>query len=592
MTVTMSSPSAQGPVAQVLRAHEEGHAALLLLGRGLEDLVVDDVDRKLRPFREALRRQFQEREGIVLVTYTLAAGLDWDAGRLEPRDRELVEQVLRGHRLLDSGHDPDQVPRLLRSVHALCRDPGGRCWTSGKPLRFAFLFEHGEHLAPALANGTQTDTQVTAIELMTAIASSLAVRAGGSLVILHAREGLVDPLVAGALYPLRLAQPDAGEKLAFLEAALAVYPKASFAPGLTVETVARLTARTPNRSQERHLRASHRSGVPVTPATLVAEKIRDVEQVSEGTLVSLDTTRVEGVSLQGRNIAVARELLQQCGAALETGDRSAILNVILAGPPGSGKTDLALELARRAQASAFEVVSPKGGIVGETERRARLQRLALTEWTPNVGIIDEISEAMPLERGTFDGDSGASRAVTASLLTLLSDESRRGKSIIVGTTNCPWRISAAMRSRFAFVPVLGPIEADLPAIIIALGKRLAPEAKLDPSQPAIREAASLFFRKGASPREIGRSLRPPITPKSILAAANDLCPASDVESAAFAELWAVKVCSSRALFPWAKDPAGYPYPPHLSGVVSPETGDIDRVELERRIRELEPHANV
>lgn len=74
-----------------------------------------------------------------------------------------------------------------------------------------------------------------------------------------------------------------------------------------------------------------------------------------------------------------------------------------------------------------------------------------------------------------------------------SDETRRGRSLLVGTTNCPWRISAAMRSRFVIVPVLQPLEQDLPMIICAIVRRVW-GVTLDPSEAAVVEAGSLLHR--------------------------------------------------------------------------------------------------
>src|SRR5690606_17569467 len=117
--------------------------------------------------------------------------------------------------------------------------------------------------------------------------------------------------------------------------------------------------------------------------------------------------------------------------ALLRGESSMPGAVLLAGSPGSGKTDLALLVAARASVSAYEMHSPKAGIVGETERRTRLQQSLLAQFQPNVAFIDEITEAFPMQRSDFDGDSGASRAVMASLLSALSDEGRRGRSLLV-----------------------------------------------------------------------------------------------------------------------------------------------------------------
>ena len=117
---------------------------------------------------------------------------------------------------------------------------------------------------------------------------------------------------------------------------------------------------------------------------------------------------------------------------------------------------MSLIVAKQAGVSAYQMHSPKTGIVGETERKAELQMGTLRESIPNLAFIDEITEALPLERSDFNGDSGATRAVTAALLTALADESRRGKSLLIATTNCPWRMGEAMRSRFIAIPVLQP----------------------------------------------------------------------------------------------------------------------------------------
>jgi AAA+ superfamily predicted ATPase len=255
-------------------------------------------------------------------------------------------------------------------------------------------------------------------------------------------------------------------------------------------------------------------------------------------------------------------------------------------------------IARRAKAAAYQMLSPKGGIVGETERKARLQQRVLSEWIPNVAFVDEITEALPLERSNFDGDSGASRAVMAALLTALSDEGRRGRSLLIATTNCPWRMGEAMRSRFTMIPVLQPLVEDFPEIVVATARRVKPDVQLEPESDQIRDAARIFHAKGANPRHIRTALsnalllRGAMTPDTILFAAHDLCSTSHLVSVVYADLWAVKTCTSRTFFPWAADSASYPYPDHLRGIIDPATGDLCTDEIEKRIKELQPHANV
>ena len=434
-SVQETAPAVLEPI---LCAHEEGQSALLLTGRSLYDLVVDEG--KLRPLVESLRLICRRRYGMAFVRYSLAGGLDWDKeGLTDNRNRQTVENALRVHGLLNLPQDQSETVRIIRGVSQLSRAAtDGLKWADGSPLRFAFLLEFSEHLTPALANGTQTNEQLIAIELAHTNAQSLALRQSGNLVLFHSRsDGLVDELVSGALRPIRLAQPDATEKKVFLDAATRVYPKASFQAPLSGEEVVRLTARTPNRSLETLLRSSHRTGRKLSVSELIERKSHDVEEISEQTLTVLDTSRVERLDLRGTNMEVPRYVLDSFAEKPRQGNPNVPAQLLLVGSPGTGKTNLAILTASQAQVAAYRMNSPKGGIVGETERKCRLQYLALKEWTPNVAFVDEITEAMPLERSDFDGDSGASRAVTAAMLSALSDESGRGRSLLLATANCP-----------------------------------------------------------------------------------------------------------------------------------------------------------
>lgn len=587
------------PIEEIFKAYDEGYRALRLSGRSLYDLVVDDG--KLRPLIEALRRACRSRYGLHLVTYSMAGGLDWDSSRVENQsDRRTIEKVLQTHHLLNILQDQNEVVRVIRGISSLSRTPTDTLkWADGRNIRFAFLFEFTEHLMPgSLTNGTQTDPQLVAIELAHLTANSLALRSSGNLVIFHGREGLIDELVCGALNAIRLQQPGLEEKKVFLSAATALYSGTKFEDGLSVEAVANLTTNTPNRGLEQLLRASHYSGRKLTGKELSEQKNRDVEILSEHTLAVLDTSRVDDLQLRGLNIETPREILERYASALMNGDSSMPANVLLVGPPGTGKTDLALITAFKAKAAAYQMHSPKGGIVGETERKSRLQQTVLREWIPNIAFCDEITEAMPLQRSDFDGDSGASRAVTAALLTSLSDESRRGKSLLVATTNCPWRMGAAMRSRFTVLPVLHPLKRDFVNIVLATATRVDQGTDIDGTDRRIIEASDIFYEKGANPRHIrvalsnALHLHGRLTPETILFAAHDLCASTDLPTAIYADLWALKVCSSRSFLPWTNDHSQYPFPEHLQGVVDPTIGDVIHSELDKRIKEYSSHANI
>lgn len=589
------------PLQQISHAYESGRAALLLTGRSPYDLITTPNEGVIQTLHEALRRYLRQNYGMLLLTFTRSGGFDWDKSRIEDeRDRRNIEKVLQTHQLHQIVQDEHETARVIRGVTSLLRNPPqGLRWANGADMRFAVLFEFAEHIAPGgLLNGTQTDNQIISIELATSLAQSLALRKSGNLLMFHGRDGLLDDLVKNSLFPIHLKLPDEIEKEEFVDLVIKRYSNARFEESLTAAAIARMTANTPNRGLEALFLASDRTDIEITAKELSEQKCRDVESFTENTVRVLDTDRVKEVELRGANIELPKNFLERCAEGLLKGDPNIPSNILLLGPPGTAKTDLCLMTARRAQVAAYELISPKGGIVGETERKVRLQWSAVREWTPNITFIDEISEAIPVQRTEWDGDSGASRAIVAQLLTALSDESRRGKTMLIATTNTPWRMSEALRTRFTLIPVLFPLREHFPGIIAVTAKRISRQSEVTEDDPKVIEAAGILYDKGASPRHIRAQLSNSIVfsgaldGDTVLMAAHDFCASTDRTSAIYSELWAIKACSSKAFFPWNNNITAYNFPNHLQGIVLQPSGDVDRVELDRRLQELEPYVNV
>lgn len=163
-----------------------------------------------------------------------------------------------------------------------------------------------------------------------------------------------------------------------------------------------------------------------------------------------------------------------------------------------------------------------------------------------------------MQRSSQNLDSGASDAVAAEMLNALADGSRAGKTLLIATTNCPWRVGSAMGSRFIYVPVLSALEEDYPDILCAIATRLLPSVKWNPNDPGVKDASRLFFRKGASPR-IMRSILSSkmasirgLRPDALLqCAAADCAPQHprDRAGSEYADLYAISVCSDSAMLP-------------------------------------------
>lgn len=594
------------PLELIYQAVNEGHSALLLSGRNLGDLDSYTEGKQIGqigPLLEIFRGELRSKYGMVLITYSRAEGVDFDPTSIEKeKDQKTIETILKSHNLQNIPQDEDEIAQVIRGVASLCRTPTqGLTWLSGEKMRFCFLLLFAEHLIPCNQGQGQSDTQIIATELSHLTAQSLALRSSGNMLCFHVQEeSLVDALARTVLYSVRLPQPNQKAKQQFLEITKSLYTKAKLEDELTWEKIAFLTSNTPNSGLESLLRASHRTGKPVTARELVAQKSLDVQAISEQTLTVLDTSSVSTANtLQGINSAYPQTILQQFAKFLAVGNPSMPANVLLVGPPGTGKTEMSLIVAKQGGVASYQMNSPKTGIVGETERKAALQQRVLKDWKPNVAFVDEITEALPLERSDFDGDSGATKAVGAALLTALADESRRGQCLLIATTNCPWRMGAAMRSRFVAIPVLQPLPQDYPVIVTAIAHRLQPEnTDLLASHPNIIEATDIFAQKGANPRHIRSALsnalllKEKLTPDSIIFAAKDLSISTDSISAIYSDLWAIKACTSKSFLPWNANPESYPFPAHLQGIINPKTGEINQSELEQRIEQFKSQANL
>jgi hypothetical protein len=555
-------------------------------GRSPRDVDVDDTDGQVRPLVEILRARLREELGLVLLTYSRATGLVWDTPDLQAHNvREPVRRALSAFHLLDPAGEAfvaEDPARFFRAAYELLRVPSAVPWPDGRPLRFAILVEFADHVLPHEAS-SMSDEEMRAAEWVSLLASSLAMRRHAHRLILYTPDaGLVNPLVRASIPVVRVPYPDRTAKARFIEALRRrLYPNARTEEGLDWDLVARLSANTPNISLVDLM--SRRE--PISRAQLVTRRSRDVAAISEGLLTPMEETPEE---LFGRSIRRAQALLARIAERLRRADPDTPHNLLLAGPPGSGKTALVQWLARQSGVPAYRVHSPKHSLVGETERRSRLLFELLLEWAPSIGFIDEITEAFPTERPELDLDAGASRAVVAAMLAYLGDERRRGRTLLVAATNCPWRMGAALRSRFVVIPVLSPPADDYPAIVAGLARRILGLA-VSPDDPAVQEAAQTFYARAASPRHIIKAMANVRIaadggPDLIRRAARTFCGDTAPEAVALADLWAVHLTDCLEFLPWYGDPE-YPLPPHLQGVVRPD-GSIDRRELQRRIEEL------
>ncbi|XP_073093171.1 ATPase family gene 2 protein homolog A isoform X10 [Manis javanica] len=121
--------------------------------------------------------------------------------------------------------------------------------------------------------------------------------------------------------------------------------------------------------------------------------------------------------------------------------------VLLYGPPGTGKTMIARAIANEVGAYVSVINGPEiiSKFYGETEARLRQIFAEATLRHPSVIFIDELDALCPKREGA---QNEVEKRVVASLLTLMDgigSEGSEGQLLVLGATNRPHALDAALR---------------------------------------------------------------------------------------------------------------------------------------------------
>lgn len=587
-------------IKEIFRPYEaDGRSTMILTGRSVFDLEcrengsISSIVKLMAEYAKTLH--------LVMIRYSLAHGLNVPYDMYENKDADTIKNALSSNGVTNtkcsSGNcqASQELVDILRSISRIATNSNVNYkWQDGEGMKFLFLFEFSSDIF--LPSATSTN-QLIARELIYQLVHSTAFLNNGNLLVLaDVVEGKIDNQIQSLVYNKFLGYPTYEEKLLFVSSLHNKYPNAQYAPGLDDKFIANLSSSTPNRGLDLVFRSSNISGQPIEIKGLIEQKSKDIQRLSEDTITMLDTARVKDVELKGENIRVPQKFLREQALGLRSGDSSIYPNILLVGAPGTAKTDLALGLGLESNVPTFQLNSPKAGIVGETERRAALQSRILSSCRPCLAFIDEITEAMPMQR-TQNLDSGASDAVMQAILNTLSDNTREGKSMLIATTNCGYKLGTAMRDRFIIVPVIMPSVDDIPSIICSIAKQVSGNI-FNSEDAEIKEAAKIFYNKHLMPRRIRAALklacaRNGLTPRSIREAAKDANPLDEVSwlSAVYADLCAISLTVSKRLLPWYGHEDIYPFPEYIQSILD-NNRQIDPVKLNKEIKRLEPYVNV
>lgn len=585
-------------VKNIFKPYEsDGRSSMILTGRSIYDFECRE-DGSICTLVQ-LMAEYAKRMHMVMVRYSLASGIVVPYNMYENADGETIKKILSANGISNTKcatgncNASQELVDILRGISRLASAPTANNWQDGETMKFLFVFEFTSDIMP---NAT-TANQLVARELIYNLVCSRPFLDNGNMFILSdVTEGKIDSQVQGLIYHLFLPYPNYEEKLEFVKGLHRQYPNAQYSPELDDQQIANLSSSTPNRGLDLVFRASHISGGPIEVKGLIEQKSKDVQTISEETISMLDTTRIKEVALKGENVRVPMEFLRKQAIGLRSRDKSIPTNILLLGAPGTGKTDMAILTAHWAAVPIYQLNSPKAGIVGETERRATLQTRIFASTTPNIGFIDEVSEAIPSQR-TNNLDSGASDSVMQATLSMLSDNTREGNSLLIATSNCGNKMCAAMLDRFVIVPVIMPSIEDLPEIICSISKQVA-KVTLNPQDSFIQQAAKVLYDKHLMPRRIRAALKlacqqDGLTSKAILDAAKDANPLDEASwlAAVYADLDAISHTVSKRLLPWYGREDNYPFPDYIKQILD-ENMEVDPVKLNQELNRLKPYVNV
>lgn len=585
-------------VKNIFKPYEsDGRSSMILTGRSIYDFECRE-DGSICTLVQ-LMAEYAKRMHMVMVRYSLASGIVVPYNMYEKADSETIKKILSANGISNTKcatgncNASQELVDILRGISRLASAPTANNWQDGETMKFLFVFEFTSDIIP----NAITANQLVARELIYNLVCSRPFLDNGNMFILSdVTEGKIDSQVQGLIYHLFLPYPNYEEKLEFVKGLHRLYPNAQYSPELDDQQIANLSSSTPNRGLDLVFRASHISGGPIEVKGLIEQKSKDVQTISEETISMLDTTRIKEVALKGENVRVPMEFLRKQAIGLRSRDKSIPTNILLLGAPGTGKTDMAILTAHWAAVPIYQLNSPKAGIVGETERRATLQTRIFASTTPNIGFIDEVSEAIPSQR-TNNLDSGASDSVMQATLSMLSDNTREGNSLLIATSNCGNKMCAAMLDRFVIVPVIMPSIEDLPEIICSISKQVA-KVTLNPQDSFIQQAAKVLYDKHLMPRRIRAALKlacqqDGLTSKAILDAAKDANPLDEASwlAAVYADLDAISHTVSKRLLPWYGREDNYPFPDYIKQILD-ENMEVDPVKLNQELNRLKPYVNV
>jgi transitional endoplasmic reticulum ATPase len=458
---------------------------------------VKDYARPGRTMRDYIARLFLAGgEADIVVWYNRAAGIRFVdvttkgaaggevVGLRATEQAERFFQVLAGPAADDglAGITASEAPEVDHVADAATmRSPAQAfaaiervLWQS--ETRALVVIEYAETVAPAGEPTAMGPADRDVLVTLQTWAAEQQIGANGHTILFLAEEAhAVHPALRSATSRVRqieVSVPNHRERLAFVGA---IEDAGEIPFAVDREEFARLTAGLTRLSIEDVALTARRRGVPVD-RELVLERTRALMEAEYGDVLRL-LEPAGGFETVGGLKHVKQVLTEEVIEPLKRGDRKHTpVGILIPGAPGTGKTYVTAALAWECHATCFELDpgALTGMYKGESEAKLEKAIRAILSLGRVVVVIDEVDQSFH-RQGAGAGHDAAEGHKFQRILRLFNDESLKGRVIVVGLTNRPDNVDAALkrlgRLGDLVVPFTPPDAEDRAEVIAIHGRR-------------------------------------------------------------------------------------------------------------------------
>jgi AAA+ superfamily predicted ATPase len=319
-------------------------------------------------------------------------------------------------------------------------DPESGALVPGGARNAALIVSRADLLIPPADKGQMTPERLKILEMLEIASTDTDLEyAQNPIVLMSPSVSEVHPDVAKAsgLRQVRVPLPDMAERLQFIRDLIELKPwmEMEIAPE-------HFAAITPGQNRRDIEDITLRAGDHPLTEKLALDRGQELMDVRFGSVLKRlnPTFGFEGIGgNDGLKSFLQRKVINRIRAGITEG---VPMGMLLAGPPGTGKSALAIAAAKETRINAVEIKVLKEKWVGSSERNLEILIEGVEMFAPTYLFIDEYDKAFGESGG--ENEHPVDAAMQKRMQEWLADESHRGRIFLMAACNYPNRVPPAM----------------------------------------------------------------------------------------------------------------------------------------------------